>query len=874
MRRQATMLPVMLIGMLTFCLLGFLAIASFAKPRAQAPAPVGPSRDGGQVLATSQLIHPAGQTLQYPGRPVDLALAPHGKTLYVKDAGALMVIDTQTWQIRQQANYPKGGASMHGLLVSRDGSRVYVSSAFNQISEGTVDAAGKLTWARTITVPGPGGDINQPACIWGLALSPDEKTLYACLSRNNSLAVIDLTEGKLTKEIPVGVAPYDVLITADGSRAYISNWGGRRPTEKERTAGSSGTACLADERGVACSGTVACVELATGKELAQVDVGLHPADLKLSADGRTLYVANANSDTVNVIDVTTHKVTETILVRPDPTLPFGSAPNGLWLAKDEKTLYVANGGNNAVAVISLRSGKEGRSEVRGFIPAAWYPSAVTADDKYLYVANVKGFGSRNAPPEAKKFEIYQWLGTVNKVALPSAAELKKYTAQVKVDGRVPQMLLAQEKAQAPEKPVPVPAHLGEPSVFEHVVYIIKENKTYDQVLGDIGRGNSDPALCVFGREASPNHHALAEQFVLLDNYYCNGVCSADGHSWATEGNTTDYLEKSFGGHTRAYPFGDDTLTYSSSGLIWDNVLAHGLSFRNYGEMDYAAPMPPSASWSDIYKDYLAKTHKITFAQNIGIDRLRRYSCRDYPGWNMGIPDVLKADVFLRELKEYDKKGWWPNFIIVYLPDDHTSGGAPGVPTPRAQMADNDLALGRVIEGITHSRFWPSTCIFVNEDDPQSGFDHVDGHRSLCLVISPYTKRGKVISQFYNQTAVLHTMEQMLGIPPMNQMDALAPLMTECFTTTPNFRPYTCLPNRIALDEMSTTTAYYRDPQTLVRAKGERPFDRPDTIDDDTLNRAIWHSVKGNTPYPAQFAGAHGKGLAALHLALAKEGGDD
>ena len=879
MRYRAARLPAATANVLAVSLLISLAgCASTAAPRSDAPARVGPLGDGGQVVATSQLIHPAGASLQFGGRPVDLVLSPDGRTLFVKDDRGLVVIDTQQWKIRQETKFPRGGGSMHGLLVTRDGARVYATTASNQLWEAKVGVDGILTWGRCVDLAGPGGDADggHASCLWGIALSPDEKTIYVCLSRNNSLAVVDLDASKLVREIPVGVAPYDVLISADGNTAYVSNWGGRRPAKGDRTAMSSGTDTVADARGIACSGTVSFIDVKSGKDLAQVAVGLHPADLKMSSDGRALYVANANSDTVSVIDVPARRLAETILVRPDPTLPFGSAPNGLWLSSDDKTLYVANGGNNAVAVVSLRRGTRGHSAILGFIPAAWYPGAVAADKQHLYVANVKGLGSRSGAPDAKKWDIYQYLGTVNKVAIPAAPELKKYTAQVKADGRVPQILRAHEKARLAVKraPVPVPARTGEPSVFEHVVYIIKENKTYDQVFGDLSQGNSDPALCVFGRETSPNHHALAEQFVLLDNYYCNGVCSADGHSWATEGNVTDYLEKSLMHATRAYSFGDDSLTYSSSGLIWDNVLGHGLSFRNYGEMDYAEPSP-AAPWQAIYQDYLAKSGKITFLQNMPNDMLRRYSCRQYPGWNLDIPDVLRADVFLRELKEYDKKGEWPNFIIVYLPNDHNSGNSPGSPTPRAQVADNDLALGRVIEGISKSRFWPKTCIFVNEDDPQSGFDHVDGHRSLCLVISPYTKRGAIVSQFYNQTAVLHTMERILGIPPMNQMDALAPLMTDCFTLKPDLRPYTCLPNRIPLDEMSTSTAYYRDPLTLARSRGGQPFSRPDAIDDDALNRAIWYSVKGQSaPYPAHFAGAHGKGLAALHLTLAREGDDD
>ena len=561
-----------------------------------------------------------------------------------------------------------------------------------------------------------------------------------------------------------------------------------------------------------------------------------------------------------------------MLVRPDATLPFGSAPNALALGKDGKTLFVANGGNNAVAVVALGA----RRKLEGFIPTAWYPGALVTDGKFLYVANVKGLGSRNPRADKKGWNSHMHLGTVSKVEIPAAQTLKEYTRVVNTDARVPQMLRAWEKTRSRRKPVPVPRRMGEPSVFEHVVYIIKENRTYDQVFGDLPQGNGDPSLCVFGREVTPNHHALAEQFALLDNYYCSGVLSADGHAWATQGYVTDYVEKSFGGFTRSYPFaGDDPISYAATGFIWDNVLLHGLSFRNYGEMSTTEPVPKDAGWQAIYENHRTNGNAISFKHDIQIETLRRYSCPDSPGYNMRIPDAIRADVFLNEFSEYEKKGEWPNLVIIFLPSDHTSGTKPGTPTPRAQVADNDLALGRIIERISKSRFWPKTCIFVNEDDPQAGFDHVDGHRSLCLVVSPYTKRGAVVSKFYNQTSVLHTMERMLGLPPMNQMDSLAPLMTDCFTRNPNFKPYTCLKNNIALDEMNKPTSQLQGAELYWAEKSmEQPFDEVDQADEDTLNRIIWHSVKGvDAPYPTHLAGAHGKGLKKLKLVLTSDDDD-
>jgi len=826
-------------------------------------------------MATDQLIRPAGQSVEFGGRPVDLALAPDGRTIYVKDNRGLLVIDTATWKIRQELKFNAGGSSAHGLAVTRNGSRIYVTTAQDMLWEAIVTSDGIIDWGRKLTVPGPGGAGKSD--LGGLALSADEKTAYICLSRNNSLGVVDLESGKLLKEVPVGVAPYDVALFADGKKAFVSNWGGRHPRAGEKTAKSAGTDALVDERGVAASGTVSVVDLEQGSEVAQIVTDLHPSDLELSADQRTLYVANANSDTISVIDTRRQSVVETILVRPDPTLPFGSAPNALSLSKDGRTLFVANGGNNAVAVVSLAQSSGGQSRVEGFIPTGWYPGGVVNDGKHLYIANVKGLGSRNPQPNRNGWNSHFYLGTISKVEIPGLAGLQTLTRQVQTDARVPEMLRAWDKSHSRRNPVPVPARLGEPSVFDHVVYIIKENRSYDQIFGDLPQGNADPSLCVFGREVTPNHHALAEEFALLDNYYCNGVLSADGHSWAMEGYATDYLEKSFGGWPRSYPFaGDDPLSFAATGFIWDQVLLHGLSFRNYGEMSKTETLPREAKFTEIFADYQSKGGKITFEHDMQIENLRRYSCPDSPGWQLRIPDAVRADVFLKEFSDYEKRGDWPNLVIVYLPSDHTTGTRPGGPTPRAQVADNDLAVGRIVERISQSRYWPKTCIFAIEDDPQAGFDHVDGHRSLCLVASPYTKRGAVVSKFYNQTSVLHTMSRMFGVPPMNQMVALSPLMTACFTARPDFKPYQCRPNQIPLDELNKPTAQLQGDELHWALQSlEQPFDEPDRANEDTLNRIIWHSVKGvNAPYPVQLAGAHGKGLRALGLTLGGKKDDD
>jgi YVTN family beta-propeller protein len=780
--------------------------------------------NGSTLLPTGQTIRPAGQLVTFHGRPIDLALAPDGKTLYAKDDRGVVVIDAARWTLRQELPFRAGGGSLHGIVVSRDGARVFATNSGNLLCEATVGADGKLTWTRQIALPGPRGEGASFPC--GIALAGDGKRAYVALSINNTLAVVDLEAGKLVREIPIGVAPWGVVLTPDGKTAIVSDWGGRLPHAGELTAPSAGTPTLVDRRGIAASGAVSFVDLGQGLEADQVATGLHPSDLKLSPDGRTLYVANANSDTVSVIRVDWHRVVQTFST--NLIGPFGSAPNALAVSPDGRVLYVANGGDNVVCAFKI--GKSGRvnPETVVSIPTAWYPGGLAVDQRFLYVADVKGLGSRGPNPTAKGWSVYDYQGVVQRVQRPPEDSKPAGFAYGAV----------YENSRHDLPPVPVPMRRFETSVFKHIVYIIKENRSYDQVFGDLKRGNGDPSLVMFGRDVTPNHHALAEQFVLLDNFYCNGVLSADGHSWATEGNDTDHLEKAFGGFARSYTFGDDPLTYSSSGFVWDNALDHGLTVRNYGEMDYATPVP-SANWLELYRDFQAGSRKYAFKHSIGIARLRAHSSPDYPGWNLNIPDVLRADLFLRDLKQDAQRGDWPSLVILYLPNDHTSGTAPGSPTPRAQVADNDLALGRVVDGISHSPFWPQTCIFVVEDDSQNGLDHVDGHRSPALVISPYTRRGAVISRFYNQTSVLHTMQSILGLQPLNRMDGNSPVMDACFTNRPDLRPYEAVPNTIPLDEMNPALHALHGPALhWARLSAQLPLDGPDEADPDLLNRIL------------------------------------
>ncbi len=830
------------------CRLGFLLPLSLLHAQSYlGHRQVGPQPDGSLLVPSNQLLRPAGFQISLPGRPVDLALSPDEKYLAVKNRKSLDLIRVNDRVIMQTLPYGRSGASFHGICFSADGRRIYVSDAKDRVLVAQVDENNVLHWLKPYQLPKPaiGGGVDAG----GLQLSADGGKLYVTLSRNNSLAVLTLADSSV-HEIPVGVAPYAVVLHSE-KKAYVSNWGGRQPLVNEVTYETSGSKILVDAKtGVANNGAISVVDLESGKQTKHIEVGLHPSDLLLSPDKSRLFVACANSDQVMVIDTETDQVIETILTRQHNDLPFGSAPNALALSPDGKRLYVANATDNAVCVIDLGS----PSRMAGYIPTGWYPGALLLDKagKFIYVANVKGIGSRNQQTDRGGLNSHDHLGTISVIPVPTEEKLNTMSQVVKENNFYFRKLEQQARKESAQRKVPLPLLPGETSHFKHVVYIIKENRTYDQVFGDLPQGNGDSSLVHFGREVTPNHHALAETFVLLDNFYCSGILSADGHQWTDEAYVTDYLEKSFGDFTRSYPYdGDDALAYASSGFIWDNVLRHGLTFRNYGEFVDAVIEPKRGTFSEIYQDYLKGTKKFKIRGEANIPQLEPYLCKSYIGFPGVVSDQYRATEFIKELKQFEKKDNFPNFVIMLLPNDHTSGTRPTLPTPRAAVADNDLALGRIVEAISQSKFWKETCILVTEDDPQAGLDHVDGHRTVGLVISPYTKRGAVVSEYYSQVSMVRTIENILGLPPMNQLDLAAEPMTACFTETPDFTPYESVPNNIPLDEINPPLQGLSGPALYWAKKSlEQDLEDIDRIDEDVFNRIIWHAVKGyDVPYP-------------------------
>jgi YVTN family beta-propeller protein len=475
------------------------------------------------MLATHQFVEPAGTSVAFDGRPLDLVLAPDGRFVFVKEQAGVLTIDAHSGAIASRLRQEKLGASMHGIAITRAGDKLYFTGTEDQLVEVAVAPDGSLKFSRSLVLPP--AEVGEDPYPCGLALAADESSALVCLSRGNALALVDLREGRTAATIPVGVAPYDVALSPDGRLAYVSNFGGRRAQAGDETAPSSGTPLVVDGRGVGASGTISVVDLAQRKSVAEIPCGLHPCDLELARDGTRLFAAAANSDAVFVIDTRTRRVVEEIGVRPDPQLPFGSITNALALSPDEETLYVANGGNNALAVVRLS--RAGPSRLAGFIPTGAFPGAIAVLGGRLYVANVKGEGSRATKEGQQGWNSTHVRGSVSCIPEFDAATLREWTERALRGARVPQaQRSAAARARSGVRPRPVPQKPGEPSTIEHVVYVIKENRTYDQVFGDLPQGNGDPSLCVFGREVTPNQHTLAESFVLLDNYFCNGVAPA------------------------------------------------------------------------------------------------------------------------------------------------------------------------------------------------------------------------------------------------------------------------------------------------------------------------------------------------------------
>ena len=867
-----------------FCLFAFVLNGPQTMPAAEpnemfdaSSDTVGPSNHGfvhnQYVTPVNQLLTPAGFQIELPAlRPNALALSPdHSLLVTAGLARALLVISAQTGKILQQVAFPSSQAanpgpvsaailaqdvqanlSFNGLVFSPDGTRLYLANVKGDIKVFAVAKDKLISPLFSIALPTANAPARQLEIPAGLAVSQDGKRLYVALNLSNRLAELDATTGKPLRQWDVGVAPFDVVMA--GNNVYVSNWGGRRPAANDLTGPAGlGTRVRVDPvRSVASEGSVSVIDLA-GNSQTEIVTGLHACALALSPNGKYVVAANAGSDTVSVLDTRADKIVETISVRQNPGDPFGAQPDALVFDQSGGRLFVCNGSQNAVAVVRF---DPGNSHLLGLIPVGWFPGAIVFDAsrRQIDVANLKGL-SRGAGP----FNVNQYYNTLSLFDVPAAKKLAAFTQTALADLRYPLLAQARLPARANQPARPVPERIGEPGVFQHVIYIIKENRTYDQVLGDVTAGNGDASLCNFGRRVTPNEHQLVRDFVLLDNTYCCGMVSADGHQWADSGLASDYIERSASsGWPRSYPFaGDDALALSPSGCIWDDALAHGKTVRDYGEFartGKAWKNPAQKGALDFlasYRDFVDGSNAIAYTCKPNLASLRPYVATNTASWDLDVPDVVRARQFVQDLQRFEQAGNFPNFIILWLPSDHTSGTRFGSPTPAAQVADNDLAVGQVVDAVSHSRYWRDTCIFAVEDDPQAGADHVSGFRTTAYVASAYTKRGVTVSTQYNQTSLLRTMELMLGLPPMNQMDATATPMFDCFTNTPDFSAFNAVTNNTPLDDMNPAPNKIADAQLRRDAyvSARLPLAKPDQCPEDVLNRILWRATMGRQPYP-------------------------
>ena len=811
-------------------------------PKSGLPLTV-PGKDGtGTLLFNGWKITPAGRHLPTGDMLLGGAFSPDGKTYAITNSGwsahALHLVDVAS---ENEVGKIDLGRSWNGIAWSPDGRRLYVAGGISNTTNDIyrIEKGDDGEWKRVAGFKLTGNDPNT-TCIAGLALSANGKALFALNNSDNNLYVLEAETGTHLAKVPVGDHPGACRLSKDGRWLFVTNWGGAE---------------------------VVAVSVDTpesARVVHRLKTDEHPNDLTLSGDGR-LFVSCGNADAVNVFDIGEMKPLETVKTSLSPKAALGSTPNALALTPDDKTLYVANADNNSVCVIDVS--KRARSRVRGFIPTGWYPTAVAVspDGKKVLIGSGKGVGSRPNPapspinpivPTGFEYIGRQLNGLLSFLDAPSDADLARYTRQVYAN--IPYNDTQLREARSDRKTA-IPTRVGQSSPIKYVLYIIKENRTYDQVFGDIPRGNGDPTLCLFGREVTPNHHALAEQFVLLDNLYCSGEVSADGHPWSTSAYATDFTQRSWtlsysakGSTNRTDSVGDP-----KNGYIWDACARKGLTYRSYGEYVYA-----TSSES-------APEQKVAGAKGLIGHGSEKYVGIGLPPGQGRRRDTDKADVFIEEFKEFERKGTIPRFMIMSLGENHTDGTRPGAYTPKACVASNDVALGRIVETISKSSVWKEFAIFVIEDDSQNGPDHVDSHRTIGQVISPYTRRGSLDSTMYSTASMLRTMELILGLPPLTQYDAAATPMFACFTDKSDLTPYTALPARIDLNAKNSATAYG------AKASQKMDWSEYDKIDEDTLNRILWHSIKGEkTPYPNPVRRALVNPSGALHNTTIRHDEDD
>ncbi len=808
---------------LTIPLLAILAavlVLSQPAPREQ----VGPLPGGAFLLNSGWRLSPAGKQVPLDTLPMATALSPDGRFLLVLNAGyrppSITVLEAQSGREVERTPVPDGWL---GLAFSPKGDYVYVGGGSRAAVFEFAFSEGHLRATRTFPIVPEEKRTNRDF-IGDVALTPDGRLIYAADLYRDSVVVVNPQSGRVIERFKTGRRPYRILFHPDGKSYFVTSW---------------------------TDGILGHYQTVDGLELARVRLGPHPTDMVWRA-GKTapsdepeqggsewvarLFVTASNTNQVYTLGVAENKdlrLVETINVAMTPRQPAGMTPSALALSKDLSRLYVVCSDANAAAVVDL---SRNRSHVLGFVPAGWYPTAARAlGDGTLVLINGKGARSYPNPqgpnparkpmpshlgPRSDQYVGLLQTGSASFVPPFSDQQLAEYTKTVL--GNSP---YRDEKLD--QRPAALPAGI------EHIVYIVKENRTYDQVFGDLKEGNGDPSLVLFGENVSPNHRKLAREFVLLDNFYVNSDVSADGHNWSTAAIAPDYVQKlwpnSYAGRRKLYDYeGQDPTTIPPAGYLWTNAATAGISMRNYG---YFAGNAPHAAAGGVQ------------ISSVRDPVLARVTNMYYRGFDLDYPDVERAKVFLKDVAEFEKSGAMPRLSFVRLGNDHTSGTAAGKIAPLSSFADNDYALGMIVEGLSHSSFWAKTAIFVLEDDAQNGPDHVDSHRSPAFVISPYVRRGAVDGTMYNTTSMLRTMELLLGLHPMTHFDAGARVMTACFQATPNPAQYTAEKPRISLDERNPANS-----ATAARSS-KLDFSVEDRIDDDELNDILWLAIRGTDPPP-------------------------
>ncbi|GAA3360329.1 alkaline phosphatase family protein [Streptomyces antimycoticus] len=759
---------------------------------------VGQVTKNGRVVSSNQYIAPYGDRLVInQGKIMSSSVSPDGTHIAasVTDGGAaLAIVDLKNWKTQQlvsnaASSNPRissNNVGQEGPTYSPDGKQLWLGQP-DGYTVFSVNADGSVSSPRTVSIPAQG---SKQALVGAVAFSADGKTAYSAVNGQNRVVSIDAATGTIKQSWNVGNAPRGMVVVGD--KLYVSNEGGRPAKPGEPTINSYGTQVLADQKTAATtSGTVSVIDLANqDAAVSSIEVGLHPTAVYVK--NGVVFVTNTADNNVSVIDTAKDKVVQTISTQPWAKAQVGYEPDAVTLT-DDGHLLVTLGRANAVAVYKFTSAQEPVSYV-GLLPTDYFPSEITTSGNEVYVSNTRGIDARRKATGGHG--THDTTSSVQKFTLPDDSVIRSYTGKVfQQNGWNGESL---EKSDgSPAKPVPVPVKLGDPSSIKHVFLLVKENRTYDQVFGDMPQGNGDPSLTEFGENVTPNQHALAKQFGLYDNTYDIGTNSAEGHNWLMQADDPEYTESSGGEYTRSYDTEDDALGHQKTGFIWTGAQAARKSVRNFGEFQQFLTKPSGASWQNLYCDSknMAATGQDTaypLNSTSPIPSLNDVSVHGFPKFDTSVPDVYRAQIWK---KDFEKNGP-ANLNMFWLSSDHTGGPV----SPASQVADNDLAVGQIVDEISHSKYWKDSAIFVVEDDSQAGLDHVDGHRAPVQIISPWAKHSTVDSHYHSQINMMRTIEQILGIQPMNQKDTAATPMASAFTRRPDFTPFKALPNRTSLTD--------------------------------------------------------------------------